>query len=51
MEQLDDFLSPASAIDSDNQSIRTKAEKITKGLETAPDKAVSLFYWVRDEIK
>ncbi|OEU44660.1 MAG: hypothetical protein BBJ60_09530 [Desulfobacterales bacterium S7086C20] len=51
MEQLDDFLSPTPAVDSDNESIRAKAEEVTKGLEKAPDKARSLFYWVRDEIK
>jgi len=50
MEQLDKFLGPTPAIDSDNESIRAKAVEVTKGLDTVSDKAGSLFFWVRDEI-
>ena len=51
MEQLNDFLSPTPGIDSDNESVRVKAVEVTRGLDTVSDRAGSLFYWVRDEIK
>ena len=51
MEQLNDFLKPASGIDSDNKDIRKKAEDLRSGLKRDSDKAEKLFYWVRDKIK
>ena len=51
MQQADEFLRPAPGIDSDNPDIEQKAKDLCWGLKDAADKARSLFYWVRDEIK
>ena len=48
---MERFLRPTSAIDCDNDSIREKARQLTKVREGAVDKAKSLFYFVRDEIR
>jgi hypothetical protein len=45
------YLKSTAAIDSDNPSIKEKAQNLIKGKREAADKAKSLFYWVRDEIK
>jgi len=51
MNDIERYLRPSPTIDSDNESIRQKSADLTEGQETAEDKAKSLFYWVRDEIK
>ncbi len=51
MNDMEKYLRPSPTIDSDNKSIRQKATDLTRGKETVEDKAKSLFYWVRDEIK
>jgi len=38
-------------IDCDTQSVRDKAQELTEGLETDREKAVALYYFVRDKIK
>jgi transglutaminase-like putative cysteine protease len=45
------YLKSTAAIDSDQPSIKEKAQNIIKGKREDADKAKSLFYWVRDEIK
>ncbi len=51
MSKIEKYLMPSPTIDSDNESIKKKAMDLTKGKETVEDKAKSLFYWVRDNIK
>jgi len=51
MNDIERYLRPYPIIDSDNESIRQKSADLTTGKETAEDKAKSLFYWVRDDIK
>ncbi len=51
MKEMEKYLRPSSTIDSDNEAIKKKAADLTKGKKTAEDKAKSLFYWVRDNIK
>ncbi len=45
------YLRATPSIDCDSQSIRRKAAELIKGKETAAEKARSLFYFVRDEVK
>ena len=42
---------PTPTIDSDHERIRETAERVTEGCKTEPEKAVALFYFVRDEIR
>ncbi len=51
MSDMEKYLRPSPTIDSDNEAIKKKAVDLTKGKKTAEDKAKSLFYWVRDNIK
>lgn len=51
MEQLERYLEPTSTIDCDNAFVKGKAWELTKGQEDPADKARSLFYFVRDQIK
>ncbi|MBM3119621.1 MAG: transglutaminase family protein [Chloroflexi bacterium] len=51
MKEMERYLRPSPTIDSDNEAIKQKAVDLTKGKETVEDKAKSLFYWVRDNIK
>jgi transglutaminase-like putative cysteine protease len=51
MNQNEKYLRPTPAIDCDNESIKRKAEELTEGKDNAAEKAKSLFYFVRDEIK
>ena len=51
MEQMEQYLRPTSIIDCNNEWIKGKAVNLTKGQEEEVDKAKSLFYFVRDEIK
>jgi transglutaminase-like putative cysteine protease len=45
------YLKPTAIIDCNNPSIQNKARDLTKGQEDINEKAKSLFYFVRDEIK
>ena len=51
MEQMERYLGPTPAIDCDHPSIIEKARSLTTDKDNAVDKAISLFYFVRDEIK
>ena len=51
MNDLDRYLRTTETVDFDTESVRKKAEEVTRGLETDREKAVALFYFVRDEIK
>ena len=48
---LEEYLKPTPAIDCDTRSIKEKAQELTGGQEKITEKAKSLFYFVRDEIK
>lgn len=48
---MDEYLQPSEFYDFDTSSVNKKAKEITKGLQTDKEKAIALFYWVRDEIK
>jgi transglutaminase-like putative cysteine protease len=50
-EPMRQYLHPTETIDSDHPSIMQKAEEIANHLETDTEKAVALFYFVRDQIK
>jgi len=47
---MDSYLRPTYAIDSDHESIAAAAERITMGCSDDADKAVALFNFVRDAI-
>ena len=51
MEQLEKYLEPTFTIDSNSRPIREKTRELTKDQEHVTDKAKSLFYFVRDQIK
>lgn len=51
MQDIDVFLKPTPTIDSDNKLIREKAEELSKGKSKDGEKAITIFYWVRDNIK
>lgn len=48
---MDKYLKCTDFIDCDNKVIKDKAYKVIKGLQTDKEKAVALYYFVRDEIK
>jgi len=48
---MEEYLKCSEIIDCDTESIRARAQALTEGLETEQDKAVALFYFVRDRIK
>ena len=48
---IEEYLKPTSSIDCEANSIKEKAQDLTKGQEQITEKARSLFYFVRDEIK
>ncbi|MDD5704153.1 MAG: transglutaminase family protein, partial [Dehalococcoidales bacterium] len=48
---MDIYLRPTPTIDCDNLLIKEKAQEISGEHHEVPDKAKSLFYFVRDEIK
>lgn len=50
-KEFEQYLRPTYVIDSDNPVIVDKARELTKGLDDDIQKAVSLFYFVRDKIK
>lgn len=45
------FLAPSPWCDADHPAVRYLAHEITRGLRTPREKAVALFYWVRDEVR
>jgi hypothetical protein len=51
MEDLSIYLQPNEFFDFNKKSVINKAIEITNGLESQKEKAIALFYWVRDEIK
>ena len=51
MAQMERFLRPTPTIDSDNPNITEKAQKLIQGQQPIAEKARSIFYFVRDEIK
>jgi transglutaminase-like putative cysteine protease len=51
MSEIGDFLKCTEIIDCDTDSIKQKALEVTKGLKTDKEKAIALFYFVRDKIK
>jgi transglutaminase-like putative cysteine protease len=48
---VDEYLQPTYFLDSDADAVKDLAGAITAGKATDVDKAVALFYWVRDEIR
>jgi transglutaminase-like putative cysteine protease len=48
---MEKYLRCTEIIDCDTESIVEKAQSLTEGLQTDREKAVALFYFVRDEIK
>ena len=48
---MQSYLKSTETIDSETESIKKKAESLTRGLQTDKEKAIALFYFVRDEIK
>jgi len=51
VEELQIYLEPTPTIDFDTAVIREKAFELTKNQEATTNKAQSLFYFVRDQIK
>lgn len=49
-EEMDNYLRPTELCDSDNEEIVRKADEIAGSVSTQKQKAVGLFYFVRDEI-
>ncbi|MFW9951497.1 MAG: transglutaminase-like domain-containing protein, partial [Candidatus Thorarchaeota archaeon] len=45
------YLQPTEFFDFDKKEVSNKAREITESLKTVKEKAISLFYWVRNEIK
>ncbi|MFX0043210.1 MAG: transglutaminase-like domain-containing protein [Candidatus Hodarchaeota archaeon] len=45
------YLQPNEFFDFDKKSVMNKAYEITNDLDSQKEKAIALFYWVRDEIK
>jgi transglutaminase-like putative cysteine protease len=51
MEDLKIYLQPTEFLDFQKRKVKEKALEITEGLETDKEKAVALFYWVRNNIR
>ena len=51
MEDMSIYLEPTEFFDFDKKEVYEKAHEITKGITTEKEKAIKLFYWVRDDIK
>jgi len=45
------YLGSTETIDSDSEPVRRQARRLTEGLASAREKAVALFYYVRDQIR
>ncbi|MGB2856280.1 MAG: hypothetical protein WBC61_06510, partial [Dehalococcoidia bacterium] len=50
MTSMDTYLRCTEIIDCDTEAILAKAQALTEGLQTDREKAIALFYFVRDEI-
>jgi transglutaminase-like putative cysteine protease len=48
---MDKYLRPTAVIECDSPVIRAKARDLTEGLNAAREKAVALFYYVRDQVR
>jgi transglutaminase-like putative cysteine protease len=48
---LEEYLQPTEFLDFDKEDVYAQAKDITNGLESDKEKAIALFYWVRDQIK
>ncbi|MBE0481711.1 MAG: transglutaminase domain-containing protein, partial [Dehalococcoidia bacterium] len=48
---MEEYLGPTQVVESDSPIIQQKARELTAGLETDSEKAVALFYYVRDGIR
>ncbi|MBA7683434.1 hypothetical protein ES703_91799 [subsurface metagenome] len=48
---MEEYLQPTEFLDFDKSLVYKKAIEITQGLKTDKEKAIALFYWVRDQIK
>ncbi len=51
MSAVEKYLKCTEVIDCDSKAISEKAQALTEGLETAGEKAVALYYFVRDKVK
>ena len=51
MDDSEEYLKPTYFFDFNHKPVYNKALEIVKGLGSQKEKAVALFYWVRDEIK
>jgi transglutaminase-like putative cysteine protease len=51
MDKMERYLKPTPTFDCDNEFIKHKAQELTEGQREVVDKAKSLFYFVRDEIR
>ena len=51
MDRMKQYLIATDSIDCGKQSIKKKAENLTGGADNVVDKAVRIFYFVRDKIK
>jgi len=51
MSEMDKYLRCTEFIDFDEISVKEKAEALTRGLQTEREKAVALYYFVRDGIR
>jgi len=51
MSQMEEYLRSTPTIDCDHESVREKAQNVTESQQQVVDKAKSLFYFVRDEIR
>jgi transglutaminase-like putative cysteine protease len=51
MNDFQAYLKPTEFLDFDKKRVKQKALDITKNKKTNKEKAVALFYWVRDQIK
>ncbi|UCG82700.1 MAG: transglutaminase domain-containing protein [Dehalococcoidia bacterium] len=51
MADMESYLRCTEIVDCDTEQIVAKAQELTKGFQTNREKAVALFYFVRDEIK
>ena len=48
---MEEYLQPTEFLDFDKSRVYEKAKEIIKGSKTDREKAIALFYWVRDQIK
>ncbi len=51
MEDFNIYLQPTEYLDFNKKIVRRNAFEITNGLKSDKEKAIALFYWVRDEVK